>query len=508
MPSGFARADESPAPRVNYTTYSDEQLAAALQEHEKRAVPDWCGVAVPLTHQMVTRGTFSPQVALLETYADMMCGIDEKRWPDAYRSMIALERYSGERIDFGLGVPVAFLAGSYDAAEERLFAYLDAADRPSLTDDEARVIWNLARTYDSAKLTERSLSLFRALSAPERFAKFSEEDRDAIGSKLFLLEAEAGNIAAASEKLGYLKSPYSIRSALADRRLAPLWPQVGAMAGPNMALTLNARVDRAKLRFDAAPTGDGELKELAEAYLTAGRFADVVALVAAKEPAPDDYGSLTENMGWALNAKVYALDALGRHEEAEAIFDRIAGLKLDDRTRGWLVNFVINRALRLVDRGDAGKALPAIDLADRIATEAGSDYARMLVRGARMCALRESGRAADLAPLLAEVSEHAAEAPAEAAEAMLCADADDQAAKVVRDALTDPARSAAMIEALQSRDFGLYYGESNRPQLFERIRKRRDVASLFDKVGRDIPREFVPLFTLRLMQARAARAAE
>src|SRR3546814_12003008 len=70
---------------------------------------------------------------------------------------------------------------------------------------------------------------------------------------------------------------------------------------------------------------------------------------------------------WALNAKVYALDALGRHDEAADIFDRIVEQPYDPAQSGWMVNFAINRGSRFVDLGQYEKGLEAADYAGRIA---------------------------------------------------------------------------------------------------------------------------------------------
>lgn len=504
---GTAAASDSENPKVNYTTFSNDQLSDALKQLLDAKQPDWCGSAVPLTNQMVTRGSFPPQITSLDAYANLMCAVDEKRWTDAYPWMVALERRSGEKVDFGMGVAISYLAERYDAAEKRLFVYIDDDGRTTLTDAETRAVWNMVRNYGAAKQPGRTLALFRALAIPARLEKFGPEDRDSIGSRLFRAEIEAGNDEAAAANLDFLKSPYVFRIALADRRYAKLWPQIEAKVGRNMADAIGATVDRAKAEYDAAPDDIARVQSLANAYLVAGRFDDVVALVVQYEPAPDAYATLTENMGWALNAKAYALDALGRPGDAEAIFDRIAALELGDQTRGWLVNFVINRAIRLVDLGQAEKALAAAELAKGVATEAGSDFARMLVRRTTLCALQALGRTADMGPLTAEVIKNASEVPAEAAEALLCAGADDQAAQIIRDGLNDPARASAVIEALQSPDFQLYYNESVTPDLFDRIRTRPDIAPLFDRLARDIPRAFVPLFTVRRAALRSARAA-
>src|SRR3546814_15751674 len=81
-------------------------------------------------------------------------------------------------------------------------------------------------------------------------------------------------------------------------------------------------------------------------------------------------------MGWALNAKVYALDALGRHDAAGDIFDRIVAQADVPSTSAWMVNFAINRGERLVDLGQYERGLEAAELAGRIAEEGGNGYAR------------------------------------------------------------------------------------------------------------------------------------
>lgn len=508
VPASAQEGGDGASARINYTTYGDDQLSSAFDAQVALDQPDWCRVMVPLTRQMVTRGSFSSRLDALEAYSNLMCSAGEKRWTDAYMWMIALERRSGKPSAFPMGVWVSHLAERYDAAEERLFAYIDADDRMMLTDGDSKVVWDLAQAYVKAKERERSLALFRALIRPERLAKFPAADRDIIGSELFQIEVETGNTTAAATNLAYLKSPYAFKSALGDRRYAKLWPQIEAKAGRNMVHVIDAQVDRSKADFEAAPDNMALMKDLANAYLIAGRFDDVVALVGAHEPARDAYADmLTEDMGWALNVKVYALDALDRSAEAEMIFDDIAALDLDGRSRGWLVNFVINRALRFVDLGQGEKGLAAASLAKEVAAETGNEFARMLVRRATLCALQAKGRTDEMPPLVAEVIEHQAEAPAEAAAALLCANADDEAARIARAALEDPTRAGAMINALQSREFELFYNDSVTPGMFDRIRKRPDVAPLFDKHARDIPRDFAPPFTERRSALRAARDA-
>lgn len=491
-------------PKINYTTYSDGQLSAALDIQMKGPRQDWCGVLVPLTHQMVTRGGFSARISSLEIFSNMHCALSEERWSDAYRAMVAFERKSGGRIEFPYSVAIAQSAEQFAVAEARLFAHLDSGKTASVSDREARVVWNLSRAYYRAKRSNDRLDLLRKLSVPERLAKFPSDDGRSIGSLLFFLEAEAGNTEAAVALLPNLKSPDGVIGALADRRYSALWPQIEAKVGPNLATLIHAQVALYEAEVAAAPGSESALRNLAGSYLMAGRFEDVVKLVEAREPAADGYGKLTEDMAWALNAKVYALDALGRGDEAAVTFDRIAAVELNDRTRGWLVNFVINRAIRLVDVGKAAQGLEAAQLAGDVAAEAGSEFARMLVRRTKICALSALGRIGEAKPLLDETSALASEAQPVAAEAMICANADDEAAKIVIAALNDQATAGAMLEALQRPEFGLWYNDSVLPSLSDRLRKRSDVAPLFEKLGRDIPRDFVPLLSERRAKLKVA----
>ncbi len=505
-PAASQDAGGTGAPKINYTTYSDEQLAAAYDEQIATDRPDWCRIMEPLTHQMVTRGSFGSPMELASLNARMVCAAVETRGMDAFNAMLALERKLGRPISFSASSAIATMAEQYDVAEQRLLGHIDAEGTESFSRSETQVLWNLSQSYDKAKLADRRLGLFRELSVSTRLAKFDAETRDDIVAQLFGLEAEAGHVAEAAALLPRLRSPVAVKSALVDRRYAALWPHIETAAGPNMTSVLRAVADRDQAIFDANPESDTALGGLATSYLINGRFDDVLSLVAPREPDETGYQSMSEDMAWALNAKAYALDALGRPDEAEILFERFATVKPEGPARGWAVNFIINRAIRYVDLGEAEKALAAADFAETVAAESGNDFARMLVRRAKICALAALGHTARIQPVLDEVVARADDAPDVAAAAMLCAKADDKAAEVVLAALRDPARSKAMIDALQAPEFELYGNESTLPSLAERMRKRSDVAPWFDKLGRDMPQGFVPLFHARRTELRAVAA--
>jgi len=496
-----ARAE--PAPTINYTTYSDEQLAVELETALKSESPDWCGVLEPLTRQMETRGTFDRRVGVLAVYSDMVCAYEEERWADAYQLMGVVERRMGRPLDFPMSILILQRAGHDEVAKDRFLAFVDAAAAKGVTREQSLFVWDFARSYAKAKQPERRLALFRELLKPERREKFDMLTVEGMASQLFKWEVEAGNIDAARALLPELTSPITVLSTLGDRRFAALWPDIEARAGKNMATVINALVDQRKSWFDADRENDEALKELAEAYVYAGRFDDAVALVSSREPAADAYGALTEDMAWALSAKIRALDATGRRADADAIYERMASVDPGDG-KGWIVNFVINRAIRLVGIGENERGLIATDMAGKIAENHGNDYARALVRRTRICALAGLGRNDEAKALLAEAVAHSDDSRSSAVQAMLCVGANDEAAKAANAMLADSVQAGEMIEDMQPADFSLYSNESVLPNAETRLRRRPDVASQFLKVARDIPRDFVPLFSLRRAERRAA----
>lgn len=496
-------ASASAPPAVNYTTYSDEQLQAELEANLESASADWCSVMEPLTRQMETRGTFDGRVGAIAAYSSLACAYDEERWTHAYRLMAIVERRTGRPLDFPMSVLIPQKAGRDDVAEEKFLAFVDAAAARGVTRNQSLVAWDFARNYAKAKQPERRLALFRQLMQPERREKFDALTAESFASELFKWEAEAGNIDAARVLLPELNAPTTLLSTLGDRRFAALWPDIEARGGKNMATVINALVDQRQSRFDGDPTDDEALKELAEAYLFAGRFDDVLALVSPREPAADGYDALTEDMAWALSSKIRALDALGRPADADAIYERMTSID-PAGGKGWVVNFAINRAIRLVGIGDNQRGLMATDAAGEIAKDHGSDYARALVRRTRICALAGLGRGEEAKALLPEALAHSEDSPSSAIQTMLCVGADDEAAKAANAMLADPVRAGDMIEDMQSSDFSLYWDASVLPNAETKLRQRPDVAPQFLKVARDIPRDFVPLFSLRRIERRAA----
>ena len=92
---------------------------------------------------------------------------------------------------------------------------------------------------------------------------------------------------------------------------------------------------------------------------------------------------------------------------------------------------------------------------------------------------------------------NSADSPSSAVQAMLCVGADDEAARVARGMLNDPVQAGDIIDDMQAPDFALDANPSVLPSMAAKLRNRPDIAPLFQKVARDVPRTFVPLFSIR-----------
>jgi tetratricopeptide (TPR) repeat protein len=501
-----AQEAEPAKPRIDFTGASNEELWAAYRAAIDRNETDSCGFYVPLLSQIETRGGASQQVSIARSGAELECAVKRRQWDVAYRQVKYLER-AKEKLPALYSVWIARMAGALPDASTRLLAHIDTLQPGTASRAETIELWGLNRAFSAAGRSAERLQLLRDLAEEPRLAKMTKEDRQGILSGLFAAEVEAGNIATATELVGNVRSPYTIIAALGDRRYAPLWPRLEAQAGENLHLILNAEVVEALADYQASPDDNERFQTLAHAYLRAGQFKEVVALVEAKRPSPEKIAEIDEDMAWALNVEAYAFDALGRQGDADAIFDQLAAIPFDAKKNGWLVSFVINRGSRLIDLGQFEKGLAAAELASGIADKSGSGYARMLVWRDQICALTALGRAAEAAPILQEIDANIDDSPSAAVEALLCAKQEDKAAALVTARLNDPAKAGEMVEALQKPEFDLFYSASVLPHASARIRPRKEVDIAFRKVARDIPARFAPLFGKRRAELAAGTAA-
>ncbi|OYW45638.1 MAG: hypothetical protein B7Z08_05250 [Sphingomonadales bacterium 32-68-7] len=308
--------------------------------------------------------------------------------------------------------------------------------------------------------------------------------------------ADTATLTRVDALLPYVRSPEAAISYLTRRRYEPIWPQMEEHAGDNLARITNTFVSwTAGLLIDQPEDAD-RLSLHAYALLQAGRYEEAAKLANDWLDQPGSAGGLREGDGWALNVRVKALDSIGRKAEADRVFDRLAALPADENP--WVVNFVINRAARLVSQGRWAEGLAATDLARPVAEKHGSPYAQMLVASYRTCALYKLDRSEEGARELEFVRAHAADASGSAAVALLCAGLEEEAVAWLARALQDENSREQVLEHLQDPRFSLDGTESSvLPSPRALIREREELLAEALKHIRILPDRFVPLAYLR-----------
>jgi hypothetical protein len=263
-------------------------------------------------------------------------------------------------------------------------------------------------------------------------------------------------------------------------------------AGLNLTKVGDLNVENTGVKYKNELKNRDAYQAYVDALSSAGRYEEIIAEVDVKINA-----SLIEQDAWALNAKVNALDSLGKYTEAEDIFEGIAKIPFDPKVNGWIVGLIINRANRFANLGQWQKALDAADLAELITSTSGNDYAWNIVAMTKVCALTGLSRTSEAASLLNILYEKRKNGYASAADAMLCANDIVRAKAIVLEALADPNKSASIISYLQCSENEFFYTPTRLPNTCDKLRHHSDVNYAFNKVARDIPDAYIPIAALR-----------
>lgn len=485
------------AEKADYGSLSDDKLLARIEKESKEPQPDYCGAMLPMLAEMDKRPRFNQRNKMPKLFSQFQCAIEENRYKDAYNLSQQLEKMTGKLQDEETAFVLALFAEEYPAATRRLINMAGSTDGSAIGRLDMQHFWHLSRELARQKNEESRLRMFRAMADSPHWERLTPEARSGIAQVMITLDARNGSFERANMLSRELQGPYPFLELLANRQLEPVWPALEELAGPNLRKVADADVVVKAEIYNRDKTNREAFQHYAHSLHFAGKFEDAIALVQSLDHRPKALLKATEHDLWALNIEAYALDSLGRTAEAEVVFDAMGALPFEGERQSWLVNFVINRASRLVGLGQWEKGLKATMLAHEITEKSGSPFAKMLVRRARICALVNLGRAAEAAPLLMEAYDRREDAYSSAAEAHLCAAQDDKAAAIVLEALQDPNHSSSMVDELQSDDFQIFYAREVLPSLRGRLRQRSEIDAAFNAVGRDMPDRLIPGASLR-----------
>jgi tetratricopeptide (TPR) repeat protein len=205
--------------------------------------------------------------------------------------------------------------------------------------------------------------------------------------------------------------------------------------------------------------------------------------------------TIEEGDAWALNIQAYAHDSLGQTGSADAVFEQLAAVDADQHY--WVVNFVINRASRLVGQGRWSEGLTATELARTVAETQGTVYAKALIARDRACALQKLGRAEEAAVELAYLRENWREGVGSAVEGLLCHGQRDEAVGLLLQALRDDQLRSLALSAFIQPELDLFYSASILPTARSLLEDRPELATELARHVRPIPQAYIPQASLR-----------
>lgn len=498
---------ETDSAAIALAQLSDQELLGLFNKSIAENIADSCKMATLLTE--MARRSFADGVEQFRVEYLVQCALARNNVPEAYTYIKQWEKLGSDKQPaMEWTFRLAYIAGEYDEALDRLEIMTKRDDPGQLLAISEDTLFAIAREFGKAERDDRVARQYRLLFKSPHYALLPVDIRSASASNMLEEQLKKGDIGDAAEMLAQIHSPYSYRNMLADRQYEPVWTEVERMAGANQSDVLNRYLQETKTSLDANPGDAGKRQEYGHALLFAGRFDEVVKLAAAIDHSDAGSQGWTEDDGWLLNLEAYALDALGNTATADRIFDQFGKIDYSPEENGWLVNFVINRATRLVNQERWTQGLAAAQVAGEVSELSGSPYAKMLVRQTKLCALHNLGQAEEASLLLSEIVEHQDDAMASAAEALLCAGEREGAARIVIKGLQDDKTRKTMISALQKPEFELFYSASSLPSIRAELRNHPGVAEAFTAVARDVPDAYIPLIGIRRLELAAEREAD
>lgn len=489
------------------TELTDPKLIDLYNKSVTANPADYCTI-LPMLSEMARRN-FTGGVEKVQTEYQVQCAIDRKDWTEAYQGIKKWEALGGDKPPAQEWIfRLAFLAGEDDEALERLEIMTKLDDPKQLTSLPVQMLFALARRFEEDGQRDRVIQQYQMLYLSPHFKLLSPNIRSASALRMLEGKLKKADFGEVGELLVGITSPYSYITILADKSYEPIWPQIEQHVGANMANILGSYLREKKSAFELNPGDTKKKQEYGHALMFSGRFEEVIALAGTIDHSNAGSQNWDEEDGWLLNLEAYALNALGDTEAADRILDQFGFIDHQPEKNDWLVNFVINRALRLVDQRRWEEGLAAVQIAEEIAQKSGSPYANMLIRQGKLCALHGLDRSGEAKALLSEIVEHQDDSLTVAAQALLCVGERERAAELVVKGLQDDNKKDRMIEDLQKPEFELFYDDSSLPSIHGELRNHPDVAKLFDELARDIPEEYIPLVGVRRKKLAAERTAD
>ena len=364
--------------------------------------------------------------------------------------------------------------------------------------------WMIPRFSDAVRDIDKQDMWFFLSEEPKGQERRNEDRRIALAKLRFggeggdYLAVEAvgflvkrGDSAGAAEIVKLIDDPRSVEDLLIQKRYSALWPQIEALAGPRLQKVRYSSAAAAEREYSSKTEDHERLAQLANTLRYAGRFTEAIAIRDKLPVSSEGMAEADEGIGWAANNVALALHAAGRADEADHLFALLNEASMPEGKGRWRVSMIINRLELLVADGKFDKAEKLLDLSEKSAANDGSPYAQQLVRRLRYCTLSRLGRNADATKLLPDVLKHAEDARGPTVDGLVCAGELDKAEELVLSSLKDDKFEGDFVRQLQARAL-----TSDDPSVWQErwqaLRQRPAIAAAFDRLGRDLPEEYLP----------------
>lgn len=460
-----------------------QEALRLFQDNGDRWVEEPCEFGVPASGVMLSHRPGDVPIRRVALLSQALCADEEERYEDGAAVVRQLNGLVEGEVNLWLTLYFARRLEDGQWALDTLRSL-----RPEqLGELERDSFWLTTQTIRESGLEDEGADLALQWFEDSRIGFIDGDLHAGLARSALAAAVRQERVDMAPQLLGYITNPSTYVDMLTSRELEPLWPAIEERAGPNLTSIGAENVEIARRRLTNAPSDRDRFSDAAHALHFNGDFDAAIELAQSWRTREERGLELEEGDAWALNIQAYAYDSLGQPERADAIFEELAAV--DPEANFWAVNFVINRASRLVEHGRWEEGLAASEYAR---TVPGSTYAELIVAKNHACALNRLGRTEEALAELDFVRENKSSSVHLAAVGLLCNGLRDEAAEVLLEGLRDQTTRASAIAALLGAETDLFYTQSMLPEPRALMVEYPELAAEFALHARDLPEAMAP----------------
>jgi transglutaminase-like putative cysteine protease/tetratricopeptide (TPR) repeat protein len=297
---------------------------------------------------------------------------------------------------------------------------------------------------------------------------------------------QKGDVEKAREILTEISDPETAMSLAMNRINEPLWNDIESLFGPHLEEGIKSFVAMSGKEAREDPSDFQKQSRYLNALRQQGSLeegvdygADIIQNWAKIEAIGDD-------AFWFVNEYAMMLSDAGRTDESAATYDKLLSMGIEQNPN--LINMAINKAHMLLGAGRYDAVLAEVEELESLDDEMASDYGKMLIYGAKICALSQLGQLEAARDVwTAAIADVGDANPTSQNQAMICLGMDEEAADLMISRLENPAQKDSAIYAFV--EASTPDQRSGFTSLMMRrasaIRQRPDVLAAFNKVGRE-----------------------